>query len=85
MGFHLGVILIMSVFPPHRVGLIFSQFPCYDETFLLRETNALIKKGVDVTIFSIKPCRDQIVHCDAKPLLPLIIQSSYLFDYSRLL
>ncbi len=48
---------------------VISQFPCYDETFVSRELKALVDLGVDLTIFSLKPCRDSIVHSDAAKLL----------------
>lgn len=53
-----------------RIAAVFSQFPCYDETFLLRELLGLRAGGIDLDILSMKPCRDSIVHDQAKPFLP---------------
>jgi len=51
-----------------KIAFIFSQFPCYDETFILREMNQLKKSGLNFCIYSIKPCRDKIIHADAQKL-----------------
>ncbi len=50
------------------VAIVLSQFPRYDEAFLLRELVALERQGVHFTIYSLKPCRDQVVHDDAARL-----------------
>jgi len=52
-----------------KIAFIFSQFPCYDETFILREMNQLRASGLSFRIYSIKRCRDKIVHDDAKELI----------------
>ena len=58
-----------------KVVYIISQFPAYDETFVTRELKALVDLGVNLTIFSLKPCRDRVIHEDAKTLL---IRTKYL-------
>jgi glycosyltransferase involved in cell wall biosynthesis len=52
-----------------KVAYIISQFPSYDETFVTRELKALVDLGVDLTIFPLKPCRDRVIHEDARALL----------------
>lgn len=53
-----------------KIGCVLSQFPRYDETFILRELKALHDAGEDVRIFSLRRCNDDIVHNDAEPLIP---------------
>jgi len=49
-----------------RVAMVFSQFPCYDEVFLLRELVALAGK-LDLTVFSIRRSdRDPVRHSIAE-------------------
>ncbi len=57
---------------------IFSQFPCYDETFILREMNALKEKGLPFSIFSLKMPRDKIVHEEAKNLIEDTIYAPFM-------
>ncbi len=52
-----------------RLGYIVSQFPEMHETFILREVLALKAAGVPLHIYSLKTCRDRIVHEDARPLM----------------
>lgn len=51
-----------------KVLFIFSQFPCYDETFILREMNSLKQRGLNFRIFSLKVPKDKITHNEAKEL-----------------
>ncbi len=51
-----------------KVGFVFSQFPCYDETFILREMNQLKSTGLNLQIYSLKTPRDEIMHEEAKDL-----------------
>lgn len=37
-----------------RAVYVVSLFPCWSETFIVREINALIENGVDVRIVSLK-------------------------------
>src|SRR5262245_11720165 len=49
---------------------ILSQFPETHETFILREVQALTHiSGTRLPIFSLKPCRDRIIHEEARPFL----------------
>lgn len=54
---------------PRRVLYIVSAFPCWSETFIVREINALIEAGVDVRILSLKPRPDGLVQTDAAALM----------------
>jgi len=56
--------------------MILSQFPRYDEAFLLRELVALERQGVDFVIYSLKPCRDRVVHDDAARLARRTVYAS---------
>lgn len=55
--------------PPHRVLYVVSAFPCWSETFIVREISALIADGVDVRILSLKRPPDGPVQTDAAVLL----------------
>jgi glycosyltransferase involved in cell wall biosynthesis len=61
-----------------KIAFIFSQFPSYDETFILREMNELRDNGLNFTIFSIKRCKDKIIHDDAKELVKLSLYSPFI-------
>ncbi len=61
-----------------RIGYVLSQFPCYDETFILREIRALAARGVEVTIFSLRRRPQAIVQEDALEFLPRTRYASYL-------
>ncbi len=50
------------------VGLILSQFPCTDEAFLLREVSLLAEECRELTIFSLRPCGDRVIHEQARLL-----------------
>lgn len=52
-----------------NVAYIISQFPRYDETFIAREMKAVRDYGIDMTIFSIKKCRDKVIHKEAEALI----------------
>jgi len=57
------------------LAFLTSQFPEVHETFILREFCELKRKGVPFRIYSLKPCRDPIVHPEAASLAP---QTAYL-------
>lgn len=52
-----------------RVVYIVSLFPCWSETFIVREINALIANGVDVRIISLKEPSETLVQDDAAVLV----------------
>jgi len=51
-----------------KIAFIFSQFPSYDETFILREMNQLRATGCKFQIYSLKIPKDKIMHEEAKKL-----------------
>lgn len=62
-----------------RLVYVLSQFPCYDEAFLLREIHAVAEK-LDTWIFSLRPARDPVVHDEARALAPRTLSVAYLFS-----
>ena len=52
------------------LAVILSQFPELHETFILKELLALREAGIGLRIFSLKACRDPIIHPEARLLLP---------------
>lgn len=54
---------------PQRVLYVVSLFPCWSETFIVREIDALIAAGVDVRILSLKRPSGALVQTDAARLL----------------
>lgn len=54
---------------PERVLYVVSLFPALSETFVVREIEALIKRGVDVRILSLKPPLEEMVQPQAAALL----------------
>lgn len=55
--------------PLRRVVYLVSLFPCWSETFIVREISALIESGVDVRVLSLKRPSERLVHADAEALL----------------
>lgn len=58
---------------PLRVLYLVSLFPCWSETFIVREIHALARQGVDIRIVSLKPHSEPMVQPDAKVLLDRVI------------
>jgi colanic acid/amylovoran biosynthesis glycosyltransferase len=58
--------------PPSRILYVVSLFPCWSETFIVREIAALIAAGADVRILSLKAAREDLVHPEAERLLPRV-------------
>jgi colanic acid/amylovoran biosynthesis glycosyltransferase len=54
---------------PMRVLYVVSLFPCWSETFIVREMHALIERGADIAILSLKPATEKIVQERAAALL----------------
>ena len=50
------------------LGVILSQFPRYDEAFILRELVALAQGPRPLVIFSLRPCHDRVIHDQARSL-----------------
>jgi glycosyltransferase involved in cell wall biosynthesis len=55
--------------PARRIGYVLSLFPCYDETFILREIKGLSERGVRLRIFSLRRRRDPVVQEDARAFM----------------
>ncbi len=53
-----------------RAVYVVSLFPCWSETFIVREITTLIASGVDVMIVSLKSPSETMVQPDAEALLP---------------
>ncbi len=56
-----------------RVVYFVSLFPCWSETFIVREIHALIALGVDVRIVSLKHPSEALVQPDAAALLDRVV------------
>jgi glycosyltransferase involved in cell wall biosynthesis len=52
---------------------VVSLFPCWSETFIVREILALLRRGVDVSIVSLRPASEPLVQSDAAELLPRVL------------
>lgn len=52
-----------------RAVYVVSLFPCWSETFIVREIDALIENGVDVRIISLKQPSETLVQSDAAALM----------------
>lgn len=53
----------------HRVVYVVSLFPCWSETFIVREIQALIDEGVDVRVLSLKRPSEALVQPEAAALM----------------
>jgi len=58
-----------AALPIQRVLYVVSLFPCWSETFIVREIRTLIADGVDVRIISLKQPSENLVQADAGALL----------------
>lgn len=63
------------------LGVILSQFPRYDEAFILRELVALAQGPQELVIFSLRPCRDRIIHEQAKALQPRTVYAPFVWSW----
>jgi len=59
---------------PRRVLYVVSMFPCLSETFIVREVEQLIERGVDVRIVSLRHCSESLVQSSAAALMPRVLQ-----------
>ena len=48
----------MPATEPLRVGFVVKRYPCYSETFVVREILAHERAGLDIEIFSLRPTTD---------------------------
>lgn len=58
-----------------RILYVVSMFPCWSETFIVREIHALLKRGADVRIISLKRGAEAFVQSDAEVLLDRVFYS----------
>lgn len=58
---------------PQRVLYVVSLFPCWSETFIVREIEQLIARGVDVRILSLRPPSESFVQARAAALMDRVI------------
>lgn len=58
-----------------RILYVVSMFPCWSETFIVREIHALVKRGADVRIISLKQGAEAFVQSDAEVLLDRVLYS----------
>ena len=56
-----------------RVLYLVSLFPCWSETFIVREIDELVRLGVDVHILSLKHASEKLVQSDAQALLGRVL------------
>ncbi|HEX7046970.1 MAG TPA: glycosyltransferase [Gammaproteobacteria bacterium] len=56
-----------------RVLYVVSSFPCWSETFIVREINALLRRGVNVRIVSLRHMTRDFVQSDARLLLNRVL------------
>lgn len=64
-----AILRAMKIRQKSKIAFISSQFPIYDETFILREFSYLAHAGLEYIIFSIKKPHDTIMQPQAKALL----------------
>jgi colanic acid/amylovoran biosynthesis glycosyltransferase len=58
---------------PLTVLYVVSLFPCWSETFIVREVQALVDLGVDVRILSLKPPSEALVQPEAAGLAARVV------------
>ena len=52
-----------------KIAYIFSQFPETHETFILREIIELKKNNINPELFSLKKCKDRVIHPQAQKFI----------------
>jgi colanic acid/amylovoran biosynthesis glycosyltransferase len=57
---------------PRRLLYVVSLFPCWSETFIVRELTTLLASGADVQILSLKAPSEKMVQPDAERMLPRV-------------
>lgn len=65
-----------------RLGLVLSQFPRYDEAFILREVVGLADEQPQLLIFSLRPCHDRVIHAQAKALQPQTVYAPFVLSWA---
>ena len=64
------------------LGIVVSQFPRDDEAFILRDLTALDQGGRELVIFSLRPCRDRVIHEQAKPLRSRTVYAPFVWSWA---
>ena len=59
-----------------RIVYIVSLFPCWSETFIVREITEMIRLGADVQIVSLKNPSEEMIQSDARGLLGRVVYPS---------
>lgn len=67
-----------------RVAYVVVMFPCYSETFVLREMRELVRRGVEVTVLSLRDFSEGVIEADARDLVPHTLYSRYIFSTALL-
>jgi glycosyltransferase involved in cell wall biosynthesis len=57
---------------PLRLLYVVSLYPCWSETFIVREIAALVAAGADVRVLSLKAPQETLVQPEAERLLPRV-------------
>jgi glycosyltransferase involved in cell wall biosynthesis len=70
--------------PGERIAYVVVMFPCYSETFVLREIRELVRRGAEIAILSLRGFSEKIIDEDARPLLARTIYSPFLFSRALL-
>ncbi len=65
-----------------KIAYLVSQFPETFETFILREIAELSVREIQVEVFSLKVCRDKIVHEEAKNLADKVHYRPFVFSFA---
>jgi len=55
-----------------RLLCVASLFPCWSETFIVREIATMIAAGADVRILSLKVPHEKLVQAEAERLMPRV-------------
>lgn len=63
-----------------RIVYVLSKFPCYDEAFLLREISEVARR-LDCFIFSLRPPDEEVVHEEARLLVPRTLYVPFIFSW----
>lgn len=56
-----------------RILYVVSAFPCWSETFIVREINALLRRGADVRILPLRAGTESFVQTDAARLMDRVL------------
>ena len=76
------MLVMKMIIDPNRkkIAYVLSQFPSYDETFLLREMIGVEKRGVELYVFSLRPFKDKIIHQEALLFAKRTFYAPFLFS-----